>query len=133
MQLVHLCWEPKPWFDIHVLRRTLSAPARHRRSEGLARTRLFHPWGCEPEGGVVRLRRSVSHVVGHGHLLTSGWVPLGVVRARHGTVWVCISVVYRYGSIESSIRARRVPLGHIGHIGQISVRSKNIKFVPKWV
>ena len=25
--------------------------AENRRSEGLARTRLFHPWGREPEGG----------------------------------------------------------------------------------
>ena len=103
------------------------------RSEGLARTRLFHPWGHEPEGGVVRLRRSVSHVVGHGHLLTSGWVPLGSVRARRGPVWVRILVVHRYGSIESSVRARRVPSGHIGHIGHRSVRSKNIKFGPKRV
>ena len=58
---------------------------RQNRSEGLSRTRLFHPWGCEPEGGVVRLRRSVSHVVGHGHLLISGWVPLGPIRARRGS------------------------------------------------
>ena len=28
---------------------------------------------------------------------------------------------------------RRVLPGHIGHIGQSSVRSKNIKFGPKWV
>ena len=82
---------------------------------------------------MVRLRRSVSHVVGHGHMLTSGWVPLGPVGARRGSVWVRILVVHRYGSIESSVRARRVPSGHIGHIGQSSVRSKNIKFGPKWV
>ena len=41
--------------------------------------------GARARGGVVRLRRSVSHVVGHGHLLTSGWVPLGPVRARRGS------------------------------------------------
>ena len=110
-----------------------SLVASHYRSEGLARTRLFHPWGCEPEGGVVRLRRSVSHVVGHGHLLTSGWVPSGLVGARRRPVWVRILVVPQYGSIESSVRARQVPLGHIGHIGQSSVRSRNIKFGPKWV
>ena len=52
----------------------------------MARTRLFHTWGREPEGEGVRLRRSVSHVVGHGHLLTSGWVPLGPVRARRGSL-----------------------------------------------
>ena len=36
------------------------------RSAGLGRTRLFHPWGREPEGGWVGLRRSVSHVVRSG-------------------------------------------------------------------
>ena len=41
--------------------------------------------GARARGGVVRLRRSVSHVVGHGHLLTSGWVPLGPVRARRAS------------------------------------------------
>ena len=41
--------------------------------------------GARARGGVVRLRRSVSHVVGHGHLLTSGWVPLGPVKARRGS------------------------------------------------
>ena len=41
--------------------------------------------GARARGGVVRLRRSVSHVVRHGHLLTSGWVPLGPVKARRGS------------------------------------------------
>ena len=63
----------------------------------------------------------------------SRWVPSGLVGARRGSVWVRILVVHRYGSIESSVRARRVPSGHIGHIGQSSVRSKNIKYGPKWV
>ena len=61
---------------------------------------------------------------------------LGPVRsrqARRGSVRVRTLVVHRYGSIESSVRARQVPSGHIGHIGQSSVRSKNIKFGPKWV
>ena len=42
-------------------------------------------------------------------------------------------VVHRYGFIESSVRAHQVPSGHIGHIGQSLVGSKNIKFGPKWV
>ena len=70
-----------------------------------------------------------------GQGLTSGWIPLGPVRARRGSwgpVWVRILVVHRYGSIESSVRARRVPSGRICHIGQSSVRSKNIRFGPKW-
>ena len=57
----------------------------------------------------------------------------GLVGVPQGSVGVRILVVHPYGSIESSVRARRVPSGHIGHIGQSSVRSKNIKFGPKWV
>ena len=57
----------------------------------------------------------------------------GLVGDPYGSVWVRILVVHRYGSIESSVRARRVPSGHIGHIGQSSVRSQNIKYGPKWV
>ena len=57
----------------------------------------------------------------------------GPVRARRGPIWVRILVVHRYRSIESSVGARRVPSGHIGHIGQSSVRSQNIKFGPKRV
>ena len=41
--------------------------------------------GARVRRGVVRLWRSVSHVVGHGHWLTSGWVPLGLVGARRGS------------------------------------------------
>ena len=55
--------------------------------------RLFHPWGREP-----RLWRSMSHVVGHGHLLTSSWVPLGPIRARRGPIWVRILGLHRSGS-----------------------------------
>ena len=47
---------------------------------------LISSLGARARGGVVRLRRSVSHVVGHSHLLTSGWVPLGPVRARRGSL-----------------------------------------------
>ena len=89
------------------------------RSAGLGRTRLFHPWAREPEGGVVRRLRSVSHVVrprrGSG-FEGLGWVPLGPghVRAPYGSVWVRMSIVHRYGTIESSIGAHRVPSGHIG-------------------
>ena len=68
------------------------------------RTRLFHPWGREPEGGVVGSWRSVSHVVGHGHLLTSGWVPLGAVKARRGSSGTRMGP---YGS-RTLIRVHRV-------------------------
>ena len=43
-------------------------------------------------------------------------IRLGPVRARRGPVWVRILVVHRYRSIESSVRARRGPSGHIGQI-----------------
>ena len=47
--------------------------------------RLFYQLAREPEMGVVRLRRSLSHVARQGHMLTSGWVPLGPVKARRGS------------------------------------------------
>ena len=90
------------------------------RSAGLGRTRLFHPWGCEPEGGWSGSDVSVSHIVrprqGSGlmGLVGSLWVPSGHVRVPYGPVWVRISVVHRYGTVESSVRARRIPSGHIG-------------------
>ena len=81
--------------------------------------------GARARGGVVRLHRSMSHVVGHSHMLTSGWVPLGPVRARQGPRWTRMGLnVSRtpIRSIESSIRAHQVPSGHIGHICQSSGR-----------
>ena len=39
----------------------------------------------------------------------SRWVPRGHVRVPHGPAWVRISVAHRYGTVESSVRARRVP------------------------
>ena len=104
------------------------------RSEGLARTRLFHPWGREPERGWSSSGvpcRTLSDTVRGGHQVGSHWVPSGLVGARRGPAWVRTLVVHRYGSIESSVRARRILSGHVGHIGQSLVRSKNIKFGPK--
>ena len=42
--------------------------------------------GAQARAVVVRLRRSVLHVVRHRHLLTSGWVPWGPVSARRATL-----------------------------------------------
>ena len=60
------------------------------RSAGLGRTRLFHPWAHEPEGGWSGSDVSVSHVVrprqGSG-FEGLGWVPLGPKRARQGPAW----------------------------------------------
>ena len=95
----------------------------------------FIPGGASP-GGVVRLRSSVSHIVGHGHLLTSAWVPQGsseLVGDPYGSVsWSYTNT--GLSSLPSGlVRPRRAPSGHIGHIGHRSVSSQNIKFVPKWV
>ena len=98
----------------------------------MARTWLFHPWGHEPEGGgqapAFRVARCRTRSLVDIRLGPAGSVRL--VEARRGPVWVRILVIHRYGSIESSVGARRVPSGHIG---QSSVRSQNIKYGPKWV
>ena len=78
--------------------------------------RLFHPWGHEPEEEVVRLRRSGSHVVALSQGLKfdgSCWVPSKLVGVHKGPVWIRMFVVHPYGSIESSVRARRVQSDHI--------------------
>ena len=65
---------------------------RHR-SAGLGRTRLFHPWAHEPEGGWSGANVYVSHVVGPGQgsglmgLVGSRWVPSGHVRVPYGSVY----------------------------------------------
>ena len=79
--------------------------------------RLFHPWGREPKGGWSGACVSVSHVVRHRQesgFDGLGWVTLGPVMARQGPVWVLISVVHQYGTVERSVRAHRGLSGHIG-------------------
>ena len=73
------------------------------------RTGSFHLWRLELEGG----GQAPAFCVARCRTRSSSWVPLGRVRARRGPVWVHIFVVHRYGSIESSVRAPRVPSGHI--------------------
>ena len=89
----------------------------HIRSAALGRTRSFHPWAHEPEGWSGACV-SVSHVVGHRQgsgFDGLGWVTLEApVRARQGPVWVRISVVHQYKTIERSIRACRGLPGHVG-------------------
>ena len=87
------------------------------RSVGLGRTQLFHPWAHEPEGGWSGACVSVSHVVAHRQgsgFDGLGWVTLGPVRARQGPVWVRISVVHQYGTVERSVRAHWGLSGHMG-------------------
>ena len=95
---------------------------------GLGRTRLFHPWAHEPEGGVVGRLRSVSHVVRPRRGLGFeglGWVALGPKRARQGSVWSCMgpymsrtlirdSRVIRQGS-SGRVGPNRVPSGFRGN------------------
>ena len=106
------------------------------RSEGLAARGYFIPGGASRRGGWSGPGvpcRTLSDTVRGWHRVGSRWLPSGLVGARRGPVWVRILVVHRYRSTESSVRSRRVPSGHIGHIGQSSVTSKNIKFDPKRV
>ena len=73
--------------------------------------------GARARGGWSGACVSVSHVVGHRQgsgFDGLGWVTLGPVRARQGPVWVRISVVHQYGTVERSVRARRGLSGHIG-------------------
>ena len=89
---------------------------------------------------MVRLRRSVSHVVGHGHLLTSGWVPSGPVGVRRGSLGTRMGPDLSRTLIRVHRVIRQGSSGPIGSRRDISatsakvpVRSKNIKFGPKWV
>ena len=80
----------------------------------------FIPGRTSQRGGSTGACVSVSHVVGHRQgsrfdgLGWSHWVPSGHVRVPYGPVWVRISVVHQYGTVERSIRARRGLSGHIG-------------------
>ena len=85
---------------------------RYYRSAGLVRTWLFHPWVHEPKGGVVGRRRSVSHVV--SRLDGFGWVPLGPVRARQGSVWSRMGPYISRTPIRDSRVTRQGSSGHIG-------------------
>ena len=89
------------------------------RSAGLGRTRLCHPWGREPEGGVVRRLRSVSHVVGPSQgsglmgWVGSHWVPSGYVR-----VWSRIGPYISRTLIRDS---RVICQGSSGRVGPYRV------------
>ena len=88
---------------------------------------LFHPWGCEPEGGVVRPRRSVSHVVGPGQVLKSDgscWVLSGLVEVPGGSVLVRILL-----SSRAPIRVHRVL--HPGSSGAVGPHRPKSGF--RWV
>ena len=66
---------------------------RQGRSEGLARTQLFHPWGCEPEAGwsgsgvpcrtLLDLECSIVRLTRYGTSLALH----GVARCRHSPTW----------------------------------------------
>ena len=101
------------------------------RGAGLGRTRLFHPWEREPERAVVRLRRSVSHVVRHGHLLTSGWVPLGPVRARRGSSGIRMGPYLSRTPIRVHPVFRQGSSGPVGSRRDISAKSAKVRSGPK--
>ena len=83
------------------------------RSEGLAARGYFIPGGVS-QRGVVRPQRSDSHVVRHGHGLTSGCIPLGLVRARRGSSGVCMSPYLSHTPIRVHRVIRDGPSGPVG-------------------
>ena len=87
------------------------------RSAGLGRTRLFHPWAHEPEGGWSRANVSVSHVVRHRQgsgFDGLGWVPLGPKRARQGPIWSRMGPYINRTPIRYSRVIRRGSSGPVG-------------------
>ena len=80
---------------------------------------------------MVRLRRSVSHVVRHGHLLTSGWVPLGPVRARRGSSGIRMGPYLSRTPIRVHPVFRQGSSGPIGSRRAISATSAKVRSGPK--
>ena len=62
-------------------------------------------------GGVVRVELSVPHVVGHGHMVTSEWVPLGPIKAR----WAPMGRIVPYLSRTPIWVSRVIRQGPMGH------------------
>ena len=80
---------------------------------------------------MVRLRRSVSHVVRHGHLLTSGWVPLGPVRARRGSSGIRMGPYLSRTPIRVHRVIRQGSSGPVGSHRDISAISAKVRSGPK--
>ena len=80
---------------------------------------------------MVRLRRSVSHVVGHGHLRTSGWVPLGPVRARRGSSGIRMGPYLSRTPIRVHPVFRQGSSGPVGSRRDISAKSAKVRSGPK--
>ena len=80
---------------------------------------------------MVRLRRSVSHVVGQGHLLTSGWVPLGPVRARQGSSGIRMGPYLSRTPIRVHRVIRQGSSGPVGPRRDISATLAKVRSGPK--
>ena len=80
---------------------------------------------------MVRPRRSVSHVVRHGHLLTSGWIPLGPVRARRGPSGIRMGPYLSRTPIRVHRVIRQGSSGPVGTYRPISAKSAKVRSGPK--
>ena len=90
----------------------------------------FFPGGAS-QRGVVRLRRSVSHVVGHSHLLTSGWVRLGPVRARRSSSGTRMGPYLSRTPIQVHRVIRQGSSGPVRPRRDISAKSAKVRSGPK--
>ncbi len=78
---------------------------------GLARTWLFHTWGCEPERRLGR-RRSVSHIVRPNQASALDGLDWSLRSCQGASGFrlgprIPVPIVHQYGSVESSIGARQ--------------------------
>ena len=87
--------------------------------------------GARARGGVVRLWRSVSHVVRQGHMLTSDWVPLGPVRARRGSSGIRMGPYLSRTPIRVHPVFRQGSSGPVGSRRDISAKSAKVRSGPK--
>ena len=87
--------------------------------------------GARARGGVVGLRRSVSHVVGHSHLLTSGWVTLGPVRSRQGSSGTRMGPYLSRTPIRVHPVFRQGSSGPVGSRRDLSAKSAKVWSGPK--
>ena len=87
--------------------------------------------GARARGGVVRLRRSVSHVVGPGQGLASGWVPSGPVRARRGSSGTRMGPYLSRTPIRVHRVFRQGSSGPVGSRRDISATSAKVRSGPK--
>ena len=73
----------------------------------------------------------MSHVVRHGHMLTSDWVPLGPVRARRGSSGIRMGPYLSRTPIRVHPVFRQGSSGPVGSRRDISAKSAKVRSGPK--